>query len=378
MKKNIMEKEGLTLFDVFSSIFRVWKRETLGRIFANRRIILNMVRAARRRKKISKKEGLMIPAAVAISPTERCNLACIGCYSRSHPRDNELSEAVITSFISEAVEFGVSLFVVTGGEPFLRSDMTGFFRNHPEGLFLVITNGTRFSGDLADELHDCGNVIPVISIEGDENYTDKRRGRGVYREAIRSMKLFKERKMIFGFSTVCTNTNIDYVGSEEFVDTVAEAGCTLGFYNELIPTHGEDLQYIPSKEQAERFRTVLAKHRAEKPLILINLPEDEYDADGRCMAVGRGAMHINAQGWVEPCPFAHYARENINTHSFREILESPFLRALREHPTVLQHGEIGCALVSNKALLEEIAEQREARKTSAAQGITPSELSGVR
>jgi MoaA/NifB/PqqE/SkfB family radical SAM enzyme len=183
------------------------------------------------------------------------------------------------------------------------------------------------------------------------------------------MELCRSRKMIFGFSTVCTNTNIDYVGSSVFIDTMVRAGCTLGFYNELIPIEQEDLRFLPAVEQTDRFKKELAVHRKEKPIVLINLPEDEYDAQGRCMAVGRGAMHINAGGWVEPCPFAHYARENINTHSFREILASPFLQALRDHPYALQHGEIGCALVSNRGILEDIARQTGAQKTSAAKGI---------
>jgi len=94
--------------------------------------------------------------------------------------------------------------------------------------------------------------------------------------------------------------------------------------------------------------------------------DDEYDKTGRCMAVSGGSMHINAQGWVEPCPFAHFARENIKDHSFREILRSPFLEAIRKHPTVLQHGAIGCSLVNNRAILEEIAKTTHARATNRA------------
>ena len=268
------------------------------------------------------------------------------------------------------MQLGVGMFVITGGEPFIRDDMTSCFRQNPDALFLVITNGTRFTEALVDELSACGNVIPVISIEGNEDHTDRRRGKGVYQAVIHAMELCRQRKLIFGFSTVCTNTNIDYIGSSEFIDTVVNAGCTLGFYNELIPIVQNDMQFLPMKEQKNRFQKQLSIHRKAKPIVLINLPEDEYDAEGRCMAVGRGAMHINAQGWVEPCPFAHYARENVNTSSFREILESPFLRALREHPTVLQHGKIGCSLVSNREVFEVIAEQTGARKTSAAEGIT--------
>ncbi len=369
-----MSKKDLSLFDVFKAIFRMWKRETFRRVFANRKIIVNLLKGKRRRERTYKREGLKIPTALAISPTERCNLQCLGCYSRAHPRTQEISKDVLDTFLTEAIDCGVSFFVITGGEPFLRNDMADFFETHNRGLFLVVTNGTKFDPDSADKLAACKNVIPVLSLEGNKNHTDTRRGGGVYESVFQSMELFRERNVIFGFSVVCTKNNIDYLGSYEFINGLAHAGCTFGFFNELIPIEQEDLGFLPSKEQSETFQKKLSVLRKEKPVVLIDLPRDEYDENGRCMAVGRGAMHINAQGWVEPCPFAHYARENINTHSFREIVQSPFLQAIREHPTVLQHGEIGCSLVSNKTILEDIVKETGARKTSAAAGISPSAL----
>ena len=56
-----------------------------------------------------------------------------------------------------------------------------------------------------------------------------------------------------------------------------------------------------------------------------------------------------------PYPSAHFARENVTAYSFREIIHSPFLQALRDHLCVLQAGEVGCALVNNHSVLEKIA-----------------------
>ena len=51
-------------------------------------------------------------------------------------------------------------------------------------------------------------------------------------------------------------------------------------------------------------------------------------------------------------------------HGFREILESPFLKALRDHPTALTKGDIGWALVSNGEILKRIAGEHGAVSTN--------------
>ena len=366
MAKNIMEKKNVRLFPVFSTIFRIWKRETLKRLFSFRHLAINMFRAKRIRKGILRKEGLLVPTAIALSPTSNCNLNCLGCYSRSHPQKDQLTIETIERCVGEAVECGVFLFVITGGEPFLLKKMIPIYKKYARALFLVITNGTLITPETADEIAESGNVIPVVSVEGDLEMTDKRRGKGVFDLAMQAMDRFRERKVLFGFSAVCTDASIEYLGSETFVGRMVEAGCTLGFYNELIPIREGDETYMPSREQKQQFKDRLIEHRRTKPIVLINLPEDEYDEAGYCMAVGRGAMHINSQGWAEPCPFAHYARENINAHSFRDLLQSPFFKALRDHPTALMHGEIGCSLVANREILKEIAETTGAVPTSEA------------
>jgi MoaA/NifB/PqqE/SkfB family radical SAM enzyme len=364
MAKNIMEKKNLNLSSVFSTIFRIWKRETLKRLFSFRHLAVHMFRAKRTRKRIGRKEGLLVPTAIALSPTSNCNLDCFGCYSRSHPMEGQLTIETIDRCVGEAVECGVFLFVITGGEPFLLKKMAPLYKKYARALFLVITNGTLITPETADEIAESGNVIPVVSVEGDEKMTDRRRGEGVYNRAMRAMELFRDRKVLFGFSAVCTDSSIDCLGSETFVDRMVEAGCTLGFYNELIPLREGDETFLPKGEQRTAFKEQLIEHRRAKPIVLINLPEDEYDEAGYCMAVGRGAMHINSQGWAEPCPFAHYAGENINTHSFRDLLRSPFFKALRDHPTALMHGDIGCSLVSNREVLREIAAATGALPTS--------------
>jgi len=86
--------------------------------------------------------------------------------------------------------------------------------------------------------------------------------------------------------------------------------------------------------------------------------------DRCCIVVGGVGFHVNPQGFIEPCPFTHYAKENIKTESFEEILRSPLLSAIRKHPRILIHGAIGCSLVNNSNILDSIADKLQADQTS--------------
>ncbi len=361
MKQN---SKGPGLTQILIRMVHLWGRKTLKTLWKTRTLQVSMLRARRRRQHILKNEGLQVPLAIALSPTMRCNLSCEGCYSRFHPREGEMSMDTIETLVHSASEAGVFLFVITGGEPYVRPEMMNIYKKHRNALFLTVTNGTLIDESTASDIATCENIFPVVSLEGTLEQTDRRRGSGAYRRALDCMLMFKDADVPFGFSAVLTTSTIETLGSDQFVREMMNVGCTVGFFNELIPVSSDDLYLIPNKEQRQHFRENLSRIRKREPIVLVLLPDDEYDNAGRCMAVSNNVFHVNAQGYVEPCPFAHYARENVNRHSFKEILASPFLEAIRRHPTALQCGDIGCSLISNRIILEEIARDTGAEATS--------------
>jgi MoaA/NifB/PqqE/SkfB family radical SAM enzyme len=302
----------------------------------------------------------------------RCNLSCKGCYSRLHPREGELHPDTIRSVVRSASEAGVFFYVITGGEPYVKQEMLEVYREHPDCLFFTVTNGTLLGESHVSEVARLGNVFPIVSLEGTSEQTDARRGEGVHDRALSCMYALSRARVPFGFSVVLTRSNVATVGGDEFVGDMVRRGSILGFYNEFIPLEDEDWAAMPDEAQQREFRESLGRLRKRYPILLLHLPDDEYNEDGRCTAVGGGAFHVNAQGFVEPCPFAPFARENVNECSFEDILRSPFLRALREHPTALQRGNLGCSLVSNQEVLEEIA--RETGAVPTRPGAAPSSL----
>jgi sulfatase maturation enzyme AslB (radical SAM superfamily) len=69
-----------------------------------------------------KRKGVPVPPIIIFSITNRCNLACRGCYANAfHPSvEDELGRERMLEIIREAEALGVSFFVIAGGEPFLR------------------------------------------------------------------------------------------------------------------------------------------------------------------------------------------------------------------------------------------------------------------
>jgi MoaA/NifB/PqqE/SkfB family radical SAM enzyme len=351
------------LAGMLTGMVRMWSKNPLRTLWKIRFLIAGFMRSALARGRLARKQGLLVPMGLGLSPTMRCNLSCRGCYSRFHSKKEEMPIEAVDRTVREAREAGVFLFVVTGGEPYIRPEMMEIYSRYRDVVFLTVTNGTLIDEYAAARIARAGNIVPMVSIEGDEEQTESRRGAGVYGKVLVCMDRLRAEGVLFGFSAVVTRLSSEVLSSDAFVSHMVGRGCSIGFYNDLIPVDPEDLEHLPSRDQRSDFRRRLPSLRRRYPILLVHLPDDEYDGTGRCSAVGGGALHINAQGFAEPCPFAHFALENLKFCSFHDVLRSPFLRAVREHPTALQHGEIGCALVNNCDILRQIAEQTGARPT---------------
>jgi MoaA/NifB/PqqE/SkfB family radical SAM enzyme len=310
------------------------------------------------------KDGLLVPVVITLSPTMQCNLDCDGCYARDYPRDEELSLEEIDEVLGTAQDMGVFLFIISGGEPLMREGILDVLGKHRRLLYLFVTNGTLLDEKTAKKIAAAGNIIPAVSIEGWRDETDTRRGQGVFDKVERAMGHLKAEGVLFGFSVTVTRENFEAVTSDRFIDEMLARGCALGFYAEYIPV-GSGIKPELVLEDSERryFRGRVIEIRRRRPIMLAHLPDDEYTSDGKCLAVAGGCMHITSRGYVEPCPFAHFASENVRDKGLREIFRSEFLARLRSSDAVFRKGRVGCALLENMKTVEEIAADTGAERT---------------
>ncbi|MGC8970708.1 MAG: radical SAM/SPASM domain-containing protein [bacterium] len=349
-------------FWIIFAILR-WSFKKPRRIIFFPRIISRFVIANVRRSRLSKHIEGQIPGVLAISPTMNCNYNCIGCYSRDRLTDEELSTEELDKLFTEAEHLGISSVVVTGGEPFLRRDLIGLMEKHKTLLFVVITNGSFFSPMLVRRIADSGNIIVLISIEGFEEDTDKRRKDGAYNTAVKAMRLMSTKDVLYGFAATNTCRNFGTLSSDEFIDKMISLGCTLGFFTEYVPC-GNNPRYdwLMSQSQREELRRTVIKLRKTKPIVIIQFPHDEYGKDNICSAAGKASFHINSKGDVEPCPFSPYSCDNVRNGGLELACKSKFLKTIREHQELLRRKDYACALFEHREEIEKLCENLKGKK----------------
>ncbi len=343
---------------------RIWSGFRPGRIIKLWKHYRILQKATDRRIQLYKTENLVVPPLLILSPTMQCNLSCAGCYSREYSQDNEMNLEEINSLFTQSKELGISFFVITGGEPLLRRGLIDLLAEHPDVIFFLFTNSIQINPAWAKNIKNLSHIIPILSIEGNEKQTDQRRAKGTYQQVMNSMAYLKTAGIFFGFSIMVTSRNLAAIGEEAFIDSMIAKGCRIGYYVGYVPSAKDaDISLVPSKEQQKWLHQRIVTYQRGKSIIIIHMPDDEYDLGGTCMAAGKGFLHINAQGYVEPCPFAHLASDSVRTTSLKKVLQSPFFKYIRDHSELLTQPQMGCALFERRKELNAIAKKFGAKPT---------------
>ena len=357
-----------SLFDVLRTAFRITKNDP--------RFALRALRLMRRQQKAARiraaheRSGTHVPPFVIYSVTERCNLSCDGCYANLlHRTDKlELEDARIRGLFHEARSLGVSVMLLAGGEPLIRPDLLELTATAPEILFLLFTNGSLLDTERLRELRTQPHVVPVLSLEGDQDLTDARRGEGTHQTVLETMARLKANRTFFGTSTTLTRENFDLATSEDHLQDLLVRGCRLFYFINYVPVQEgtEDLQLTPG--QVEELEQRLTSLRRRVPALFIAFPHDEM-ALGGCLAAGRGFIHINAAGDVEPCPFSPYSDSSLAEVSLKKALASPLFAKILGSDVTLDESDGRCALWKRRewvsSLLSEAEQDAETETVSA-------------
>lgn len=307
------------------------------------------------------------PLAILIDPTTACNLNCKGCWAREYEKNVHLENAVIDRVIREGKELGIYFYLFSGGEPLIRkNDLIRLADKHSDCVFLVFTNGTLVDETFADDLARVANFTLALSIEGNEEATDYRRGKGSYQKLIKSMQLLKARGVPFGFSTCYHSRNWNIVGEPEYLDKMIELGCLYGWYFTYIPLGKHaDIDLIATAEQREYMYHRVREARQSKPIYLMDFWNDGEYVNG-CIAGGRRYFHINAKGDVEPCAFIHYSDTNIKDVTLVEALQSPLFKQYISHQPFNSNHLRPCPLLDNPDALKQMVQTSGAVSTQSA------------
>ena len=325
-----------------------------------------MVKFAAASKKASKKRraaedaGEHIPPFLIASITSKCNLHCAGCYSRCNHATvdaepvSQLSSSEWFRIFDEADDLGISFILLAGGEPMLRRDIIEAAGKKPGILFPIFTNGTFMDERYFDLFDRCRNLIPIMSIEGEKEVTDARRGSGIYDRLIANMDELHRRGLIFGASVTVTTQNIREVSSDDFLKKLSDRGCKAVIFVEFVPVTEDSKELAPGDGERDYLRGEIARLRGEHPeMVYISFPGDEKSSGG-CVAAGRDFFHINSHGGAEPCPFSPYSDVNVRNSSLRHAMHSPLFTALRDGSILIDDHDGGCVLYEKRGQVEKL------------------------
>ncbi len=313
------------------------------------------------------KYGCNIPFLILFDPTSSCNLKCKGCWSAEYDRKLNLSMDEMRSIVAQGKQLGTHMYLMTGGEPLMRKkDILTLAEENQDCVFLAFTNGTLVDEEFAKRLKEVGNLILAISIEGNIDTTDARRGNGVYQRARNAMALLKEQKCLFGISVCYTRQNLDTVVSDEFLDDMIESGVRFGMYFHYMPVGtGADKEMLLTPSQREKIYHRIREMRTSKggkPMFLMDFQNDGEFVGG-CIAGGRNYFHINSAGDMEPCVFIHYSDSNIREKSILDALKSPLFMAYYHNQPFNDNHLRPCPMLENPSMLRRIVSEAGAHST---------------
>jgi len=310
--------------------------------------INGLLRSSAIRDEFAGEHGFYPPFTLLISPTMQCNLKCVGCYAGRYVQQKGLPAEAIDRVLSEGRDMGCLFIVFSGGEPLTRTDdLLPLIEKYDDMYFMFYTNGTLITDTVADELYRVGNAGAVISMEGFEEATDARRGKGVYRRIMAAMDRLKERGVPFGTSLTVTSRNVEDITSDAFFEHLYNKGVMLTWIFLFMPVGKDaDVSLMPSPEQREYLRQRDIALRAKYPIFIADFWNDAPHVGG-CIAGGRNYIHINANGDVEPCVFTHVAVDTIFNKSVLEVLNSDFFRLIRSKQPYTENMLTPCMIIDN-------------------------------
>ncbi len=312
----------------------------------------------------SEKYDCNVPWAILMDPTSACNLHCTGCWAAEYGHKLNLTYDQLDDIIRQGKELGSYMYILSGGEPLVRKDdIIRLCEKHNDCVFLAFTNGTLIDEKFADDMLRVKNFVPAISIEGYEEQTDSRRGKGTYQAVLRAMKLLRSKKLPFGASLCYTSKNAENIGSDEYFDFLIDQGCKFAWMFTYMPIGVDAVtDLIATADQRKFMYDQIRKFRGTKPIFTMDFWNDGEYVNG-CIAGGRCYLHINANGDIEPCAFIHYADSNIKDKTLLEAYRSPLFMQYRRNQPFNSNQLRPCPLLDNPGRLAQMVKKSGAKST---------------
>jgi MoaA/NifB/PqqE/SkfB family radical SAM enzyme len=286
------------------------------------------------------KKGEFFPAFHFISVTDDCNLNCQGCWVTGKAKNARMAPEMLDRIIGETKAKGSYFFGILGGEPLLYGPLLNVFKKHSDCYFQLFTNGTLLTAEMAEELRKLGNVSPLISLEGDAQNADIRRGgKDVFHRTWNAIINSTQAGLVTGVAMSVCKSNLELALSKDFIQSLIDQGVIYLWYYIYRPV-GENasVELCLSKEEIRTLRSFMVEARKKHDIVMIDAYWDG-DGNGLCPAASGLSHHINASGDIEPCPVIQFSGDHVDDKPLEETYKtSAFLRDFKTQVPKLTRG----------------------------------------
>ncbi|BAN76114.1 radical SAM/SPASM domain-containing protein [Adlercreutzia equolifaciens] len=284
-------------------------------------------------------EGANMAASAAPAPlqsaylhvTHHCNLNCIGCYSavdaRNTRRDLTLDE--LRGIIDALADAGCQHMVISGGEPFLRDDLSAivaYVRERGIDSVDVLTNGTAVT---PEKLAAIAPYVGRVSVSFDGPNAEAApviRREPLFERLVAAVEMIREAGIAPHIIPTAHAGNIDALG--EYVVLADSLGATMNFSLLSAPLENDELAaVIPDDAALARLaQATLALSRDGVPVLSDTPVSTRLTTTCGCGA-GCAMVSVSADGEVFPCHMMH-----DEAFSLGSLLEDPGCLAARHAP----------------------------------------------
>jgi radical SAM protein with 4Fe4S-binding SPASM domain len=295
--------------------------------------------------------------------TQRCNLACVHCYSDSESRiyPGELSFSECRAVIEDLAQFRVPAVLLSGGEPLLHPLFFDLARHARScGLNLTLsTNGTCITRETARKIRYLGFRYVGISLDGIGETHDQFRGKaGSFQRAVAAFRYCRAAGQKSGLRLTLSRTTVaDLENILDFVES--EDIRRVCFYHLVHSGRGIGLQLLQPEEIRNALDRILERTRkwaeqgnprevltvdqpADAAYVLMKLRrEDPRRAEaaekllrwngGGANSSGIGIGNIDPRGDVHPDQF-------WQKHTLGNVRHTPFSRIWTESQSEILRG----------------------------------------
>lgn len=305
------------------------------------------------------RKGVHIPGFLICSITTGCNLRCKGCYAISNgicgtPFKDEMTDGQWASVFSQAESLGISFIILAGGEPLMRPNDLREAASHRNMVFPVFTNGTMVSDNIRF-FRKNRNMIPIVSLDGDRENTDERRGKGVFDKAVASIHDLEDARLFHGVSITVTSENLEHVTSDDYISFLESLGTHIVFLIEFVPSEGTKHLALGDEKRGILAKRVSELRSGHCKMMFMSFPGDERFFGG-CIGAGRGFFHINPYGDAEACPASPFHDVNLREGSLTDAISSSLFVRIRDSELISLPHSGGCALSEHESKVRLLTE----------------------